>query len=191
MLGRFNFKEKKKALKKIPRILAEHAFLTFLGLLLINLIFGGMIFYQYSVLVNKVELKSIESRNQFKEKDYQSLLQIWQEKESKKAEIDSKNYPNLFQTKEESLNLQQSPFSPPSPSPSISPSPSPTPTGLQALLETDNFFDFLKLRFGTIPPLDERADLWEEKGLGRASEYYGSVSQNQKLLEALKKELTQ
>ena len=49
-------KKIKDSLKKLPRVLGENAFLAFLGLLVIALILGGLIFYKYSFLVEK-ELK--------------------------------------------------------------------------------------------------------------------------------------
>ena len=46
-------KKIKDSLKKLPRVLGENAFLAFLGLLVIALILGGLIFYKYSFLVEK------------------------------------------------------------------------------------------------------------------------------------------
>lgn len=83
-------------LKRLPRTLAEKALLVFLGLLLIALIFGGIIFYQYNILVKKREVQIIEEPLQFREKTYQNILQIWQEREKKFQQAELKVYPNPF-----------------------------------------------------------------------------------------------
>ncbi len=86
----------KKFFKELPRTLGEKAFLTFLGLLLLALIFSGFIFYKYNLLVKKVEVQNIERPLQFKEKTYQDILKIWQEKEKRFQETDLKIYPDPF-----------------------------------------------------------------------------------------------
>ena len=86
----------KKFFKELPRTLGEKAFLTFLGLLLLALIFSGFIFYKYNLLVKKAEVQNIERPLQFKEKTYQDILKIWQEKEKRFQETDLKIYPDPF-----------------------------------------------------------------------------------------------
>jgi len=83
-------------LKRLPRILGEKAFLAFLGLLFLALIFGGIIFYQYNILVKKAEVQIIEEPLQFQEKTYQDISKIWQEREKKFQEADLKTYPDPF-----------------------------------------------------------------------------------------------
>lgn len=89
-------KKIKEKLKKISRTLAEKAFLTFLGLFLIALIIGGILFYQYNVLVKKSEVKVFEKPLQFQEKSYQSILKTWQEREEKFKAANFKEYPDPF-----------------------------------------------------------------------------------------------
>ncbi len=86
----------KTRLKKLPKNLAEKAFLTFLKLFCISLIFGSFIFYQYVILGQKIEPQVTEKPIQFKEKTYESVLRFWQVREETIKEIDSKSYSNPF-----------------------------------------------------------------------------------------------
>ena len=82
--------------KKLPKILGERAFLTYLGLLVLALILGGFIFYQYNILAKKTEIQITEKLLEFKKEVYDKVLKIWQEKEEKFEGADFKEYPNLF-----------------------------------------------------------------------------------------------
>jgi predicted neutral ceramidase superfamily lipid hydrolase len=95
-LKRIQLNKIREFLKKLPRILAEQAFISFLVLLLLALILGGLIFYKYSILVQKEKLEVPEGPIQFKEKTYQEVLKIWQEREKKFEEANSKQYLNPF-----------------------------------------------------------------------------------------------
>ena len=95
-LPKLKTKKIKDFFKKLLRALREKVFLTFLGLLLISLILGGIVFYKYSILIKKTEPKITEKPLQFQEKTYQEVLKTWQEKEKKFQEADLKEYPNLF-----------------------------------------------------------------------------------------------
>lgn len=95
-LPQIKIKKIKEFLKKLPRTLGEKAFFVFLGLLLIALIFGGIIFYQYNVLAKRAEVQIIEKPIQFQEKAYQDILKIWQEREKRFQATDFKTYPDPF-----------------------------------------------------------------------------------------------
>ncbi len=77
--------------------MAERAFLSYLILLLISLISGGFIFYQYNILANKKEAKILENPLQFNEKIYKDVLNIWQERGKKFRETGTKKYFDIFQ----------------------------------------------------------------------------------------------
>jgi len=94
--SKFRTKKIKEFFKKLPGILGEHSFLTFLGLLLIALILSGFIFYKYSFLVKKEEPEIFGKLLQFKEEDCQKVLEIWQNKAKISEEIDLKQYPDPF-----------------------------------------------------------------------------------------------
>ena len=83
-------------LKKLPRILGERAFLTFLGLMILSLILGAIVFYKYSFLTKKIEPQITERPLKFKEKTYEDVLKSWQEREERFKKADFKEYPNPF-----------------------------------------------------------------------------------------------
>ena len=114
-ISKFKTKKIQEFLKKLPKALVENSFLTFLELLLIALIIGGIVFYQYSILAKKSPAEISEKSFQFQEKTYQQVLKNWQEKEKRFKESDLKEYPNPFTETEEEIpssvpeNTQESP----------------------------------------------------------------------------------
>jgi len=98
----------KEFLKRLFLVLGEKAFLTFLGLLLMALIFGAIIYYQYSALTKRAEVQIIGEPLQFQEKAYQNVLKIWQEREKKFEEADLKKYFDPFRIDQlEETNLEE------------------------------------------------------------------------------------
>jgi len=95
-IPKLKIKKIKELFRKLPRILGERAFFVFLGLLLLALIFGGIIFYQYNILIKRAEVQIQEVPLQFQTKTYQDILKIWQEKEKKFQEADIKEYTDPF-----------------------------------------------------------------------------------------------
>jgi len=95
-LRKIEIKKIEVFLKKLPKILGERAFLTYLGLLVLALILGGFIFYQYNILAKKTEVQITEKLLRFEEEVYDKVLKIWQEKEEKFEGADFKEYPNPF-----------------------------------------------------------------------------------------------
>lgn len=59
------------------------------------------------------------------------------------------------------------------------------------LKQTITLFEFFLTKEDALPSIKERAKIWEEKGMGPAYEYQGFYGQNIKLLEELKKGLTE
>ena len=90
------FKEIKIFLKKLPKKLAKKAFLTFLGLFVLSLIFGGFIFYKYSIIPRSEPVESTKVELEFKSELYQEILEIWQNKEEQFEKTATKQYLNLF-----------------------------------------------------------------------------------------------
>lgn len=86
----------KKFLKNLPLAIAQHAFLACLLLFFSALIFGGLLFYKYSILVQKTKLEDLSWGFYLEEETYQQVLKVWQEQEQKFQEADSKEYPNPF-----------------------------------------------------------------------------------------------
>ena len=95
-INKIKIKKIEGFLKKLPRILGERAFLTFFGLVILALIFGAIVFYKYNFLTKKSEPQTTENPLKFKEKTYEDVLKIWQEKEERFEGADLKEYPNPF-----------------------------------------------------------------------------------------------
>lgn len=86
----------KKFLDKLSLVIAQHAFLACLFLFLLSLIFGGFLFYRYSISVQEVEPEALDKSVLLKEEAYQEVLEVWQEHERISQEADFKKYPNPF-----------------------------------------------------------------------------------------------
>ncbi len=86
----------KKFLGKLPLIIAAHAFWACLILFILSLIFGANLFYKYNILAQRAELERLEQTVLFKEKTYQKVLEIWQERDERFQQADFKEYPNPF-----------------------------------------------------------------------------------------------
>ena len=188
-IPRLKIKETRQFLKKLPRTLGEKSFLTFLGLLLIALIFSGFIFYKYSFLAEKGKLEVLEKPLEFNEKVHQEVLKIWQEKEKKFEEANFKKYPDPFQgIKIESSESTLTPeVEEEKPEGGLIPETPLTELGIKELQAATNLYEFYRIKGEKLPSIIERAKIWEEKGLGTEEEYIGFFYQNQKLLAELKK----
>ncbi|MDI6591775.1 MAG: hypothetical protein QME61_02485 [Patescibacteria group bacterium] len=91
-------KKIRQFLIKLPKTLAESTFLTILIFLFLALVFGGLIFYKYSFLVEKKKPEVFEKAIYFNEKAFQEVLNIWEEREKKFKQTELKEYPDLFRT---------------------------------------------------------------------------------------------
>jgi|GEM_PF-1228099 len=203
-----------KKLKKIPKTLAEHLFLSFFGFLIIDLVIGGFIFYKYYLLIEDSEINITEKILEFEESNYQEVLNQWQTREKALKTINSRKYFNPFKelrngnlststeeatATEETTSIEESTSTSPESSPPVSeesepePEPEPEPgpfSSNEALLAARNLFEFFMIKDGKFPYFWDRAIIWENKGFGSRDYYYGSEYQNILLLETLKKDLT-
>ena len=93
----------KESLKRLFWVLAEKAFLTYLVLLFLSLIFGAVVYYQYSSVIEKAEIEIIKEPLQFQQKTYQNILKIWQERRSKFQKAGSEEFPDLPKTDQEEI----------------------------------------------------------------------------------------
>ena len=82
----------------MPRVLTQSPFLTFLGLLLLALFLGGIIFYFYIISIETPDKTDLEIETAFRldNDTYQKILNEWQLRNGKFSEIDSKQYPDIF-----------------------------------------------------------------------------------------------
>lgn len=96
MTKRTKLNQLKKKFKKLPRSLAEHVFGFFMFLVFIALVLGGVLFYQYSFLTEKMEAEVLQLSIQYKENVLKEMSDQWLKREKKFMEADTKQYPNLF-----------------------------------------------------------------------------------------------
>ncbi|OGZ70587.1 MAG: hypothetical protein A3F47_01440 [Candidatus Staskawiczbacteria bacterium RIFCSPHIGHO2_12_FULL_38_11] len=82
--------------KKIPWILGRYAFLFILIFILLDLLFGGFLFYRYLFLVKNKEPQITSIQAKFKEETYQSVLSSWQAREESFNNSSGLNYQNPF-----------------------------------------------------------------------------------------------
>lgn len=89
-------KQLKESLKKIFWKIGENPLPAFCILIIVALIFGGLVFYQYSFLAEKKEPQIVERPLQFKEPLFQKILEEWQVRQKKFEEAEFKEYRDLF-----------------------------------------------------------------------------------------------
>ncbi|OGZ63903.1 MAG: hypothetical protein A3A98_01285 [Candidatus Staskawiczbacteria bacterium RIFCSPLOWO2_01_FULL_40_39] len=99
-----NFQGTKKAaamylhkIKKIPWILGYNAFFFMLIFILLDLIFGEILLYNYIVSVNLKDHKFTYTPAKFHEETYQSVVNKWQAREDIFKNSDQENYRDPFQ----------------------------------------------------------------------------------------------
>lgn len=90
----------RRYLKKTPLVLAERTFICFLVILFLDLIFGAIVFYRYSILSWKEPVESREVSLEFNEKLYQKILKEIEQREKRFLETEFKDYPNPFKSSE-------------------------------------------------------------------------------------------
>ncbi len=90
------YKKSALFLKKLPRILAERAFLVSLALISTALILGVIVFYKYSFLAEKKEPEIKEQPLIIDEKALQELLEMQQIRQNRLDQAEFKEYNNPF-----------------------------------------------------------------------------------------------
>ena len=173
-------------LNNLSRNLTEHAFFTFLALLLIALISGGLLFYKYSVLVQTIEPEIKQESIQFQENLYQKILEEWENRKARRfEEAESKYYLNPFQPGEREKAADGEKKLSEERTQELLANPQ-----IQELLRATNLYEFYAAKGETFLTVEERGKIWQELELGREEEYQGTYNQNIKFLSELKKELT-
>ena len=188
----------KRILQKLPKVLAENFFLTFLFLFLLALSIGGVVFYRFVIMSEAVESTEYKKPLKFKEDIYHQVLDDWNQRQDKFEGADNKSYINVFIFRETSIPPATTTTSTTT-DPGIATSTSETGTTtpefselmIERLLASQNIFEYYLIKDGRIPLVSERREVWEAKGLGPAWEYEGTENQNKILLAKLKEELTQ
>ena len=86
----------KKFLGNFLLITAKQSFLSCLFLFVLALIFGGFLFCQYIIKAQTAKIEITEKPFLLNEETHQEVLRIWQVREKKFSEADSKEYSNPF-----------------------------------------------------------------------------------------------
>jgi hypothetical protein len=83
-------------IKKLPLIIAKHAFYTSLILFLLSLAIGLILFYKYIILAQEAEFEDTDQNYLLDEEAYKDIKKVWQEHENMLEQTDFKEYPNPF-----------------------------------------------------------------------------------------------
>ncbi len=94
-------------IKNIFLYLAEHCFGFFLVLVFFAFICGGFVFYKYSIAPEKQQIQESGANLKFQQDIYQDILEIWSEQEQRIEQTKNKQYPLLFQEKQEQEQEQK------------------------------------------------------------------------------------
>ena len=81
---------------KFLHILARRAFLTCLIFIFLALVFGGIMYYKYDFLVQKFQPQPTAAGAEFKEKVFEKVLIILEERQVKFEGANQKIYQNIF-----------------------------------------------------------------------------------------------
>jgi len=93
-----DFNKTKTFLKKLPEILAEKSFLTFLILSIFAFLITGFIFYKYYHKIEKIEPQISGELLKIDMSSYQEMLNFWNLRQQKFEGADLKEYKNPFQS---------------------------------------------------------------------------------------------
>jgi hypothetical protein len=167
---RINSDKLKKKISNLPEVLGEKAFLTFFGLLILSLAIGSAIFFKNDFLAKRTKIENVEKPIQFKEESYWAILDILIKREEKLEAVDSKTYSDPFSGEKEEILVPVEEVE--------------SPVFSQGS-GTNTLFEFYNANKSKLPPVEERAKVWEQMGLGKAGDYLGTFYQNVKLLQAL------
>ena len=82
--------------KKVSWTLGEQAFLTFLVLFLLAVLFGGIVFYQSTISAKKFQPEVVKQPLQFNEELFEKVSIELQERQRKFEQVSTKQYPDPF-----------------------------------------------------------------------------------------------
>jgi len=87
----------KEFFKELPPKMAEHSFLSFLALLFVSLIIGGIVLYKYDITSRKKEIKIEGKLIKLHKKRMENVLESIEQREKNFQEVDFKMWQNPFQ----------------------------------------------------------------------------------------------
>jgi hypothetical protein len=86
----------KRVLSETPWFLAKRAFFVFLAFVLIVLIVGAILLYQYSWKIERKEIKTEVRQIQINENIYNQFLKNYSQRELNYRKVDEETYPDIF-----------------------------------------------------------------------------------------------
>ncbi len=135
--------------------------------------FGNSLFYKYVFIPIENDFFHQETIVDIDIDSYFSVLEKWEENRERFENADDKEFKDPF------FPVRIEPGEEKSIEEEI------TPETLEEIL-AQTLFDFYEMRGEGMPPISERALIWEELGLGTAEDYRGIYTQNVSLLGILK-----
>jgi len=84
-------------MKKVPIFVAEHSFWSIIIVVCLEVVAGGILFYKYSVLPSRAEIKPTEQSIQFNQGIYQQVLDKWSERDRQLQETKTREYFDPFE----------------------------------------------------------------------------------------------
>jgi len=180
--------------KSLPKKIALHFFWSFIVVFVLSLLVGLFVFYKCSNLERMSEGQYVKKNVRFQKNTYEKVVSYWKEMEENLANIELHQYKDPFSGEVLSISGSTTATTSTSTSEEIQENP-PEPCiscsiGIQRLLAAKSLFEFYSIKGEKVPYLWQRAQMWEDKGLGSKDQYKGTKYQNLLLLEKLKEELT-
>lgn len=153
--------------KRLKRTLNKTALMIFI-VAVVCAAFGAIISYKYIVFPIEGDFSHENGLIEIDTDTYRKVREVWDEREARLDRAEDRVFKDpLFPVDtdpmEEDLSMED----------------------LEDLL-AQTLFEFYEMRGEGMPPISERALIWEELGLGNAQEYRGIYSQNILLLGTLK-----
>ncbi len=96
---RIDFKKlllSKSIFKKIPWFFGRHAFLVILFFVVLSLVLGASLFYNYIIIVEQKDPKINNSFLNFKKDTYQKIIRQWQANEQNSDQSENAEYQDPF-----------------------------------------------------------------------------------------------
>lgn len=196
-------------LKDLPRKIALRFFWVFFVLWVVSILVGILVFWESSKVLEE-EKFIFKKPHHFKKDTYKEVIEYWERKKIDFENIATREYKDIFEEKqkisldntliiEESSSTvsttSQEQFSTTTQENSQLQEATSTEEKIdletEKLLAARSLFEFYLIKGEKFPYLWQRAEIWEEKGLGSKDGYKGTEYQNNLLLRKLKEELTQ
>jgi len=159
-------------IKHLERVLNRTALMIFM-VAIVCMAVGAIVSYRYVIYPIKGEFPHKNGLIEIDTETYRKVREIWDERNIRAGQAEERTFKDPFfpvdaDSIEEDLSIKD--------------------LSIEALenLLAQTLFEFYEMRGEGMPPISERALIWEELGLGTAQEYRGTYAQNILFLKTLK-----